>query len=91
MNDNIYKNHELKMLNRNSLYISGIKKIENFDNNEFYLDSVMGKVIIKGSDLETVLIDTDKGEVKIKGRISSITYSNKGKDAKESIFTKLFK
>ena len=33
MNENIYKTHEIKMVNRNSLYISGVKKIDNFDDN----------------------------------------------------------
>lgn len=91
MNDNIYKTHEVKMINRESLYLSGVKKIDNFDNTEFLLDSVMGNIQIKGNNLEVNLLDTDKGEVKIKGKISSIIYTDYRKENKESIFTKLFK
>lgn len=91
MNDNIYKTHEVKMINRESLYLSGVKKIDNFDNTEFLLDSVMGNIQIKGNNLEVNLLDTDKGEVKIKGKISSIVYTDYRKENKESIFTKLFK
>lgn len=91
MNDNIYKTHEIKMLNRENIYISGVKKIDNFENSEFLLHSVMGDICIKGSNLEVVLLDTDKGDVKIKGKINSLIYSDSKKDNKESIFTKLFK
>ena len=89
--DIFYKSHEIKLINRDILSLSGINKIENFDKNEFYLDSTMGKIEIKGKNLEVLLLDTDKGDVKIKGKIYSIIYSDYKKDNKESIFTKLFK
>ena len=91
MNENIYKTHDIKLLNRNILSLSGIKKIINFDKSEFILSSVEGTILIKGNDLEVLLLDTDKGEVKIKGRVNSIIYSDSKKENKESIFTKLFK
>ena len=91
MNENIYKTHDIKLLNRNILSLSGIKKIINFDKSEFILSSVEGTILIKGNDLEVLLLDTDKCEVKIKGRVNSIIYSDSKKENKESIFTKLFK
>lgn len=91
MNDNLYKTHEIKLINRELLYLSGIKKIDNFDDSEFMLDSVMGNIYIKGSNLEVLLLDTDKGDVRIKGKISSIIYSSSKKESKESFFSKLFK
>lgn len=91
MNDNIYKTQEIRLINRESLSLSGIKKIENFDNAEFLLDSVMGKILIKGVNLEVTMLDVDKGDVRIKGRINSILYVNSKKENHETIFTKLFK
>jgi sporulation protein YabP len=91
VNDNLYKTHEIKLINRELLYLSGIKKIDNFDDSEFMLDSVMGNIYIKGSNLEVLLLDTDKGDVRIKGKISSIIYSSSKKESKESFFSKLFK
>lgn len=91
MNDNVYKTHEIKMVNRESLYLSGIKKIDNFDSTEFLVDSVMGTILIKGINLEVNLLDTDKGDVVIKGKIYSISYTDSKKINKESMFTKLFK
>ena len=91
MNDNIYKNQELKLINRNSLYLTGVKKIINLESDEFIVDSVYGKLIIKGNDLEVTVIDIDKGDLKLKGTIDSIVYSNIKSKSKESIITKLFK
>jgi sporulation protein YabP len=91
MNDNIYKTHDIKLLNRELLSLSGIKKIINFDDSEFILSSVMGNILVKGKNLELLLLDTDKGEVKIKGKINNILYSDSKKENKENIFTKLFK
>ncbi|MBR5662080.1 MAG: sporulation protein YabP [Bacilli bacterium] len=91
MDNNTYKTHEVKMLNREILSLTGIKKIDNFDDTEFYLDSVMGNIYVKGSNLEITLLDIDKGDVRIKGKINSIIYTDSKKNNKESILTKLFK
>ena len=91
MDNNIYKTHELKMINRDTLSLTGIKKIDNFDDKEFYLDSVMGNIYIKGTNLEITLPDINKGDVRIKGKINSIIYLDSKKQNKESILAKLFK
>ena len=48
MNDKIVNNnHEVKMIDRCILNITGIKKIINFDNKEFIIESVMDLFILK--------------------------------------------
>ena len=91
MNENIYKTHELKLINRDSLALSGIKKVINFDNEEFILNSVMGNISVKGNNLELVLLDTDNGDIRIKGKVNSIVYNDSKNEKKESFMTKLFK
>ena len=91
MNESLYKNQELKLINRNSLSITGIKKIINLENDEVLLDSIYGKLIIKGNNLEVTVIDIDKGDLKLKGTIDSFSYSNNKSKNKESFMTKLFK
>ena len=51
-------NHIIKLTDRKNIIISGIKKINSFDEKEFDLDSVMGSIIIKGSNLEMIKLDT---------------------------------
>ena len=91
MNEGVYKTHEVRILNRDVLSLSGINKVINFDNSEFVLSSVMGNIQIKGNNLEIILLDTDKGDLKIKGKIDGITYLNSKRENKESLFNKLFK
>ena len=53
----------------------------------------MGFMLIKGSDLELVKLDTLQGNVSIKGTINSIDYieENAKRNKEESIFNRLFK
>lgn len=83
-------NHVVKIVERKSIIISGIKKIVNFDDKQFTLESNMGDIIIKGSSLEMIKLDTIDGNVSIKGNIDSMIYVN-GTKASESLITKLFK
>lgn len=87
-----YGTHELKLMDRREISLTGIKKITSFDAEEFLLESNMGLILIKGSTLEILKLDTHNGIVKIKGKINSFTYlDNKEKTKEESILSKLFK
>ena len=86
-------NHGISLFERKNLVITGVKKIENFDNTQFILETIMGFMIIKGYDLELVKLDTLQGHVTIKGTINSISYAEESskKEKEESIFSRLFK
>ncbi len=86
-------NHGISLLERKNLVVTGVKKIENFDSEQFLLETIMGFMIVKGEGLELVKLDTLQGNVSIKGLIHSIQYvEEKGKKSKEeSIFNRLFK
>ena len=91
--DIISSNHNINIIGRKSINLTGIKKIDNFDEHEFLLETNMGNLLIKGEGLEIIKLDTYQGDVSIKGRIDSLTYtqnSNK-KQKNESVFSKLFK
>jgi len=85
-------NHSINMLERKTLVITGVKKIDTFDNLHFILDTTMGYMIIRGQDLELVKLDTLSGNVTIKGTIDSLEYlldkKNKNEDG---IFSRLFR
>ena len=91
--DIISGNHIVNISNRKTINISGVKKIESFNDKEFLLETNMGYMIIKGADLEIVKLDTYQGDVAIKGKIDSIQYNESldKKNKEESIFSKLFK
>ena len=86
-------NHGINLFERKSLVITGVKKIENFDSEQFLLETIMGFMVIKGSELELVKLDTLQGNVSIKGNVSGINYVEETtkKNKEESIFNRLFK
>lgn len=85
--------HGISIVERKNVIISGVKKIENFDNEEFLMETSMGYLIIKGKDLELIKLDTLQGNVSIKGMINAFTYvdDSKQKEKETSIFNRLFK
>ena len=83
--------HNITLNERKNLVVSGVKKIDNFDSNEFLIESTLGYLKVTGSDLEIVKLDTREGNVSIKGQVNGIGYNEKEKQEKESFITKLFK
>lgn len=86
-------NHNITINERKNIVISGVKKIDSFDNEEFLMETTMGYIIIKGSELEIVKLDTYQGNVSIKGKINSLNYMENAskKEKEEGIFSRLFK
>ena len=86
-------NHTLNMTDRNNINITGVEKVENFDKEDFLLETVMGYLSIKGDGLEMIKLDTIEGKVIIKGKVDSITYleNMKKKEKQESVLNRLFK
>ena len=90
--ENISYNHGISINERKMMYITGLKKIESFDEEEFLLETNMGFLVIKGSELEILRLDTHDGTLSIKGTIDSIIYmENLTKKSKSTMLDKLFK
>ena len=85
--------HKVEINERKTAVISGVKKLESFDSKEFFFESIMGYIVIKGEGLELLKLDTREGNLSIKGKINSLTYLNAGgkKAKEESMLSKLFK
>ena len=85
-------NNYISINERKNITLSGVKKIESFDNEEFLLDTTLGMLLIKGQELEMIKLDTIEGKVAIKGQINSLDYLD-GKDSNKNggFFTRLFK
>ncbi len=85
--------HSINVVDRKNILITGVKKVESFDPEEFLIETLMGYLVLKGEDLELVKLDTKEGSVTIKGYVISFDYveDNNKKEKGESIFTRLFK
>ncbi|MDE6284340.1 MAG: sporulation protein YabP [Bacilli bacterium] len=93
MSDGItFGSQEVKIIDRSSISLTGINKIVSFDDEEFLMESNMGNIRLLGEALELLKLDTNEGNVKIKGKINSFTYlDGKLKNKEESMISKLFK
>lgn len=92
LDSNTY-NHTITLIERKSLVTSGVKKIENFDETQFLMDTVMGFLLVKGENLELVKLDTIQGTISIKGTIKNMTYLDEEtkKEKESSLFNRLFR
>jgi sporulation protein YabP len=92
IDNNNYGSHEIKVVDRSIINLTGINKITSFDDQEFLMESNMGIILLKGEKLEIIKLDTHDGNVKIKGKLISITYVENIKKSKEdNLLFKLFK
>lgn len=92
INENIVLGHNITINERKSIVLTGIKKLNSFDDTEFFIDSVMGSILLKGEGLELVNLDTYTGKLSIKGKFISINYLDGDKRIKnENIMSRLFK
>ena len=86
-------NHGISIAERKNVLVTGVKKIESFDNEEFLMDTTLGFLVIKGNGLEIIKLDTYQGNVSIKGTVDSLSYVSKDlkKEKEETFISKLFK
>lgn len=82
--------HNFVCKERKYLELSGIKNVERFDENEFLMETTLGWMMVKGSELALNKLDTEHGDVIIKGNINSIEYTSAHKN-KEPLLTRLFR
>jgi len=86
-------NSTVAINDRKNVVISGVKKIDSFNDEEFLLETSLGYMIIKGENLEIIKLDTYQGSVSIKGIFNNLAYiqENNKSNKDEGLFNKLFK
>ena len=86
-------NHSVNIVERKNILVTGVKKIESFDDTEFLMDTTQGLLALKGENLELLKLDTAQGNVSIKGLLRSFSYvdEEKVKDKETSFISRLFK
>lgn len=81
--------HNIIMENREKISMSGIKKVDNFDDQTIILLTEMGELTIKGENLHISKMDVDTGDLKVTGKIYGLIYNETQKSS--SIFKRLMK
>lgn len=79
--------------NRSKLNISGVLDVLNFDEQVITIDTELGILIVKGSNLRLNKFNLESTDLKVEGDIVSVVYNDKTQSKKngESLLTKIFK
>lgn len=87
------KNHHMMIRNRESLEITGVKKIESLNSEEFVLETILGYMTISGQNLEMINFSVEKGEILLSGYVTKVEYFDhqETSNAPKGFFKKLFK
>lgn len=81
--------HCISLENRENLVLSGIKEVDNYDENAINLCTEMGRLIVKGRNLNIKKLNLEFGDLEVDGEISSLVYSSEKSNG--GIFSRLFK
>lgn len=83
--------HNLIMENREKLTLTGVIDIHSFDDELVLVETTMGILTIKGSDLKMNKLNLDNNELIIEGKAVAIIYSEGELSKKGNMFGKIFK
>lgn len=86
--------HEMVMVNRHTLDVSGVINVESFDSEEFLLNTECGYLAIRGRDLHIKTLNLEQGKVAIEGSLFDVGYLDEGNRPTEKakgFFSKLFR
>ena len=82
---------EIIMRSRGELSVTGVDEVINFDEESVCLKSVDGKMMIEGAGIKIDTLDTDRGIVRLNGRINAIYYESDPEKGKKGFLGKLMR
>jgi len=77
-------------LDRKKISLTGVRKVINFNSEEFLNETSLGILSLKGSELEIMKLDTSEQLLSVKGQINSLIYMDSNKK-EVSFISRLFK
>lgn len=89
MEENFKLNSNIILENRKKLNLSGVKDVLGFDEETIALDTVLGKVTVKGSKLHIQNFNTENGDLSAEGKINAVVYISDQKSG--GFISKLFR
>lgn len=81
MEENISVYQNVIIESRKKLNISGVRDVTSFDDETILLDTVLGKMTIKGEELHISSFNTETGELQAAGLIHAVVYMSDGKSS----------
>ncbi|MGL4849006.1 MAG: sporulation protein YabP [Clostridium sp.] len=87
-NNSIKLQSMIEVENRRKMSLTGVNEVLSFNEEKIILNTVLGKMNIKGQGLKVNKLDVKNGDVIVEGFISSIVYTNnKNKATKRKLIS----
>ena len=83
--------HDILLNSREKLSINGVKEIINFDENNVNLKTVCGDLTIDGENIHINVLNIEKGEVELQGKILGLNYFDSLDSNKQNLLSRIFK
>ena len=83
--------HVIIIENRDYISISGVKKADSFSTEEIAVYTEQGDLLIKGESLMVEEFSETDGELKINGRINSLSYLSDKQHVPNNFLSRLFR
>ena len=64
--------HNVSLIERKRLEISGVKDVKSFDEKQVTLLTVLGEMVIDGDGLQVAKLDMEAGQVHLVGQIHAL-------------------
>ncbi len=81
--------HNIMLENRKSMFITGVKEVVGFNDEEIELITTMGNLSLRGSGLKIGGFSNEKGELNLSGLVIAAVYTTDTK--KTGFMSKLFR
>ena len=75
----------ISLENRRKMLLTGVNEVLSFNDEKIILNTVLGKLNIKGQNLKINKLDVKNGDVIVDGYITSLIYNNKKDKKKRSL------
>nr|WP_106782171.1 sporulation protein YabP [Lysinibacillus timonensis] len=82
--------HLVTVRNRKRMDMTSVKEIERFDQEEFYVKTAEGNLLIRGEELKIVHLDVDKGLLTLEGNVRQLQYDDEENGLSKGFLHKLF-
>lgn len=88
--DKSVREHSITVSSRERLSMSGIREIVSFDESGVSLRTSCGELAIDGEGIHISVLNIEKGELELAGKINGINYSELGGE-RHTLLSRIFK
>ena len=81
--------HELCLKDRRNMTVSGVKEILSFDEQMVRMLTTSGELVADGEGLRVKVLDVERGNVVLEGRIDALSYVEETATERRSFWSRL--